>query len=309
MEELKNVRIIETPKMCWVDVSNPTKVEMDYLQQRFHFHSLALEDCLSITERPKIDDYDDYLFIVLFFPIYNYKYRRIEASELYVFLGANYLVTVHRGELKPLIKFFDECMSDLELQDKYMSGLTGYLFYELLSYMFDYCFPILSKIYRDIKIIERIIFEKRPSQELTLDIMVVKRNILNYRKIIKPQRAVILALQHKEKKFLPEELEDYMGDIGDQIEKIWDMLENNLELINGAQDANETLISHQINNIMKLLTIISVIILPLTLISGIYGMNVTLPLQNHPASFFILCVIMIVIAGGMLFYFYKKKWL
>ena len=303
------IRTIDSEKVLWIDIVNPGKEEMEFLKKKFDFHSLALEDCLSTIERPKIDDYDDSLFIVLHFPSYNFSTRRLDTEEIDIFIGENYLVTLHQGNLKAHKNLFEECLEKEDFRKKIMSKSSGYFLYEIIDRLLSRCFPILSKMNRNIEGIEDDIFSGHPSRFINREIMVIKRNILNYRKIIKPQRSVLMALERKTKRFFPEELDDYFGDLSDQSEKMWDLLENYKELVDGLNEANETLISHQVNNIMKILTIFSVILLPLTLLSGIYGMNIDLPLDENPYSFFIVVTIMLTIAVCMIMYFKKKGWL
>jgi len=303
------IRTIDSGKVLWIDIINPGKEEMGFLKKKFDFHSLAIEDCLSTMERPKIDDYDDYLFIVLHFPSYNFSTRRLDTEEIDIFVGENYLVTLHQGKLKAHLNLFEECMEKEELQRKIMSKSSGFFLYEIVDRLLERCFPILGKMNRNIEGIEEEIFSGHPSRFINREIMIVKRNILNYRKIIKPQRSVLMALEKKTKRFLPEELDDYFGDLSDQSEKMWDLLENYKELVDGLNEANETIISHQVNNIMRILTIFSVILLPLTLLSGIYGMNVSLPLDSHPYAFMVVITFMLVISICMIMYFKRKGWL
>lgn len=303
------IRSIDTEKVLWIDILNPGEEEMEFLKEKFDFHTLALEDCLSTIERPKIDDYDDYIFIVLHFPAFNFSTRRLDTAEINIFVGEDYLVTLHQGNLKAHKILFEDFIEKEDIRTKILNKSSGFLLYEILDSLLGRCFPILSKMNRNIEGLEQEIFGGHPSRFINREMMIIKRNILNYRKIIKPQRAVLRTLENKTKRFLPEELDDYFGDLGDQSEKIWDVLENYKELVEGLNEANETLISHQVNNIMKVLTIFSVILLPLTLLSGIYGMNVNLPFDEFQHAFFIVIAIMLSISSCMIFYFKKKGWL
>ena len=136
----------------------------------------------------------------------------------------------------------------------------------------------------------------------------IRRDVINFRRIIKPQIPVIASLEHKEMPFLQEELEAYFGDMADHVAKIWDILEDYKEVIEGLADTNDSLTSYRLNEVMKILTTISVIMLPLTLVSGIYGMNIPLPVQEHPLAFAIIMGIMMAIAVGMLAYFRRRGW-
>ena len=302
-----NIQTLRHGRITWVNVERPTKDEMEWLAQNYSFHPLHLDDCLSKIQRPKIDDHEDYLFIVLHFPVYNRIAQVTVASEVDIFVGPDYFVTVHAGELKPVRRMFQECMSNPARRQALMGRGTGYLLYQLADRLVDYCFPILNKIDDNIEAVEDTIFEEDVRQTVR-DISVIRRDVINFRRIIKPQIAVIASLEHKQKAFLQEDLEAYFGDLADHVAKIWDILEDYKEVIEGLADTNDSLTSSRINEVMKILTTISVIMLPLTLVSGIYGMNIDLPFQDHPFSFGVVAGIMILIAVGMLTYFRRRGW-
>lgn len=306
---MNKIQKIKIGNLTWVNIKNPTSKEIIYLKKNFNFHILNLEDCLSTFQRPKIDEYSDHLFIVLHFPVFDYQKRILKSSEVDIFIGLNYLITLSDSYLKPLNILFEKCLEEKNDCAEIFQKGPGYLLYKIINKLTDDCFPILDKIAFNIENIEDQIF-KGQTRKMVEEISIVKRNILNYRKIIEPQRAVIADLESNGKEFLPSNLDIYFDDILDHIEKIWYTLENYKELIDGLQETNESLISHKINDVMKILTIFSVILLPLTLLSGIYGMNLKfLPLAEHPLSFWIILIFMIIIVSGMLYYFKRKKWL
>ncbi len=306
---MNKIQKIKIGNLTWVDIKNPTSKEIDYLKKNFNFHILNLDDCLSIFQRPKIDEYPDHLFIVLHFPVFDFKKRILKSSEIDIFISKDYLITLHDGNLNPLNILFEDCLKNKKECITIFKKGSGYLLYKVIDKLTDNCFPILDKIAFKIERIEDQIF-KGQTRKMVEEISIVKRNILNYRKIIKPQRAVIADLESDNKEFLPSKLDVYFDDILDHFEKIWYTLENYKELIDGLQETNESLITHKINDVMKILTIFSVIFLPLTLLSGIYGMNLkSLPLAEHSLSFWIILIFMLVMVFGMLYYFKKKKWL
>ncbi len=303
-----NLQIVRYGKLTWVNVERPTKDEIDWLRQNYHFHPLHLDDCLSKIQRPKIDEQEDYLFIVLHFPVFNKMARVTVASEVDVFLGADFFVTVHAGDLKPLRRMFQEAYNNQASRQDLMGKTTGYLLYRVVDRLVDYCFPILNKIDANLEAVEDTIFEENVRQTVR-DISMIRRDVINFRRIIKPQIPVIASLEHKKTPLLQEDLEDYFGDIADHVAKIWDILEDYKEVIEGLADTNDSLTSNRINEVMKILTTISVIMLPLTLVSGIYGMNIQLPGQEHPLSFLMVIGIMLAIAVGMLTYFRRRGWI
>ena len=168
---------------------------------------------------------------------------------------------------------------------------SGRLLYEVLDDLFDYCFPILDKIGHKLDVIEDDMFEGL-SSEVVRDISNVKQEIISYRKIIKPERSTLRLLERHVERFLPEELELYFDDIVDAAERIWDLLDNYKEVVEALEDTNESVISHRQNRVLQILTIFSVVLLPLTLISGIFGMNVDFPGFDTHAAFWVIVGVM-----------------
>ena len=179
-----------------------------------------------------------------------------------------------------MTRLFRRCEEDEALREQLFSKGSGRLLYEVLDDLFDYCFPILDKIGHKLDSIEDDMFEGR-SEEVVRDISNVKQEIISYRKIIKPERSTLRLLERHVERFLPEELELYFDDIVDAAERIWDLLDNYKEVVEALEDTNESVISHRQNDVLRILTVFSVVLLPLTLITGIFGMNVELPGLRH----------------------------
>ena len=289
--------------LIWLDIENPHKDTMQFLRDHFNFHPLDIEDCLSVIERPKLDEYDDYFFLVLHIPMSVKNTTRNKWNSGTVFIGNNFIVTVHQGPCKPIQTTYDHLIEDHAILER---G-SGYLLHRVLDALIDYNFPILNRIYRNIQNVEDDIF-KKPSTKNVRTILLIRTNILTFRNIVFPQRKLLKTLEIKDMDFLIEALEVYFSDLVDHIEKIWDTLENYKELVEGVHEAHQSLLSNKINDIMRTLTIFSVVILPLTLISGVYGMNIGLPFMSFPWAFFIILAIMLVISIGMLIYFKFKDW-
>src|SRR5919108_793011 len=263
---------LSTKGLTWLHIDEPGPPEAAVLAERFGFHELDIEDVLSQRQRPKIDEYPDYLFVVLHFPFYDKAVQRLNAAELDVFLGTDLLITLPNVGLLPVTHLFRRCEDDVELREELFSKGSGYLLYEVLDDLFDYCFPILDKIGFKLDRIEDDVFEER-SEEVVRDISNAKQEIIAYRKIIKPERATLRALERYTQRFLPEDLELYYEDIVDAAERIYDLLDNYKEVIEALEQTNESVISPRQNYRLQLLTVFSVLSLPLTLLSGIFGMN------------------------------------
>jgi magnesium transporter len=294
--------------LTWVHLDAPEAESAGELAERFGWHPLDLEDVLSKRQRPKIDDYPEYLFAVLHFPVYDKVVQRLNAAELDIFLGPDYLVTLPNVELLPVTRLFRRCEDDAELRAQLFPKGSGRLLYEVLDDLFDYCFPILDKIAHKLDAVEDDMFEGR-SDEVVRDISNVKQEIISYRKIIKPQRATLRVLERKVERFLPEELELYFDDLVDGSERIWDLLDNYKEVVEALEDTNESVIQHRQNDVLRVLTVFSAVLLPVTFVASIFGMNVSYPGEGTAAAFWIIMAAMLAMIVGLVSFFRYKGWL
>jgi magnesium transporter len=304
------VEEITADGLRWVKIDHPSSVEQAWLEEHFDFHTLDFEDVLSRNQRPKIDRYDEYLFIVLHFPVFDSAAGRLGAGELDLFVGPGYLVTIPNQPLQPVEYLFDRCRQKEELREQLFSRGSGYLLYRIVDDGFDYCFPMLRKIGNKLDALEEEIFDGR-SEEIVRDISNVKQEIINFRRVIRPQRPVLRDLEKVKSRYLAPEmdLEIYFDDIVDAQERIWDVLENYKEVIEALEDTNESVISHRVNDILRVLTSISVIVLPLTLLASIWGMNVGVPGEGDNTAFWAITSGMVVLLVSMVTYFRRRGWL
>ena len=244
---------LEADGLTWIHLEAPDQDDANELAERFGWHALDVEDVLSKRQRPKVDDYPDYLFVVLHFPFYDKSVQRLNAAELDVFVGPNYLVTLPNVELLPVTSAVPPLRGRRGASRELFSKGPGYLLYHALDDFFDYCFPILDKIGHKLDSIEDDIDEGR-SEEIVRDISKAKQEIISYRKIIKPQRPTLRLLERRIERFLPEELELYFDDLVDASERIWDLLDNYKEVIEALEATNESAISHRQNEVLRVLT-------------------------------------------------------
>jgi magnesium transporter len=294
--------------LTWVHLERIDADTVNALSERFGWHELDLEDVLSKRQRPKIDEYPEYLFIVLHFPAYDKAIQRLNAAELDVFLGPDYLVTLPNVELLPVSRLFERCRGNAALRDDLFGKGSAYLLYHVLDDLFDYCFPILDKIGHKLDRIEDEMFEGR-SEEIVRDISNVKQEIISYRKIIKPERATLRLLDRFTARYLPETLEEYFDDIVDAAERIWDLLDNYKEVVEALEDTNESVISHRQNEVLRALTVVSVLLLPLTLVASIFGMNVQFPGFESREGFWLIVAGMLATVGSLAAFFRYKRWM
>jgi magnesium transporter len=309
-ERTPQVETVSGEGLRWITIDRPSPLESAWLEEHFDFHALDLEDVLSRNQRPKIDEYPDYLFIVLHFPVFDRTVGRLNAGELDIFVGPDFLVTIPNTPLQPVSYLFERCRQKEELREQIFSRGSGYLLYRIVDDAFDYCFPMLRKIGNKLDALEDDIFEGR-SEEVVRDISNVKQEIINFRKVIRPQRTVLRDLEKAKQRFLAPDmdLEIYFDDIVDAHERIWDMLENYKEVVEALEDTNESVISHRVNDVLRVLTAFSVVILPLTLIASLWGMNVGVPGEGDTEDFWAIVGGMVFLLVSMLAYFRRRGWL
>ena len=309
-EDTVNMETITWGDLSWVNIIKPTKRETKYLAQTYQFNQMDLDDCLSRIQRPKVDTYKDYLFWVLHFPMYNSAKRIATHTQLSVFIADKYVITLHEGEIKPLIRLFQECRDNEESRQSNFAHGSAFLFYKMLDKTVDAYFPVLNKILSLIEDTEDRVFDE--NIEVSQEVATLRRDIITQRRIIFPMRSVIAQMDSKLKRFTNMDLTIYFDDLLDHINKICETLDECKEVIEVFKDADYILSTERINRVIRILTIFSAVLLPFVTISSIYGMNVVLPgglEDGNIISFIILLFIMLLISGGMLYFFHRKRWI
>jgi magnesium transporter len=300
--------IIEAPGLRWINIERPRTVDQAWLEERFEFHPLDYEDIFSRNQRPKVDEYDEYLFIVLHFPRFDKVVSRLNAAELDIFVGPDYVITLPNEPLQSVEYLFERCRTNEELREQLFSKGSGYLLYKIVDGCVDASFPMLRKIGNKLERVEEQIFEGR-TMESVRDISNAKQEIINFRKIVRPQRTTFRDLERTKQRYIPDDLDIYFDDIIDASERVWDMLENFKEVVEGLEGTNESAISHGVNDTLRVLTAFSVVVLPLTLIASIWGMNVKVPGEGDSAAFYAVLAFMLVVLVGMLTFFRRRGFL
>jgi magnesium transporter len=308
-DDQPRVELIESPGLKWINIERPRQVDLAWLQERYEFHPLDYEDVVSRNQRPKVDEYDDYLFIVLHFPRYDKQVGRLNAAELDLFVGPDYLITIPNEPLQPIEYLFERCRTSEEQRESLFSKGAGYLLYKIVDECVDASFPMLRKIGNKLERVEEEIFEGDNSAEVVRDISNVKQEIINFRKIVRPQRPAIADLERNKARYMADDLDIYFEDINDASERIWDMLENYKEVVEALESTNEAQIAHRTNETFRVLTAISVIVLPLTLVASIWGMNVGVPGEEDTTAFWVILAAMFLLLSGMAYYFRRRGWL
>jgi magnesium transporter len=302
-----NVEIVEAEGLRWLHIERPRPADRAWLEEHFDFHPLDYEDVFSRNQRPKVDEYPEYLFVVLHFPRFDKSVGRLNAAELDMFVGPDFVITLPNEPIQPLEYLFERCKAREDQRDPLFAKGPGYLLYKIVDDCVDASFPMLRKMGNKLEVLEEDIFEGR-SGEIVRDISNVKQEIINFRKIVRPQRTALRDLE-RTKRYIPEGLDIYFDDINDASERIWDMLENFKEVVEGLESTNESVLSHRVNDVLKALTAISVVVLPLTLVASIWGMNVNVPGRGTAEGFWIIVAAMVAMLVGMLWFFRSRDWL
>jgi magnesium transporter len=301
-------KLLSSPEnLLWIDLYDCSASELHYVGNLFNFHPLALEDCLQESPRAKLDKYDDYNFFV--FHALRYfedaeEEDEISSIELDVFLGKHYIVTIHPVALSAVGKVARVCLKQTELMDR---G-PEYLLYKIIDNIVDDCFPIIERLGERIDELEDEIFLTR-SQVTTEEILTLKRTIILLRKVLIPQRRIFSNVNGRYSFFIDEENVPYYLDLIDHLDSILDTANTYRDLANSLMETYYSIISNRTSEIITILTIISIIMMPLTVITGFFGMNVKLPGEgNNPYTMWYILLGMITLSISMLGFFRYRRW-
>ena len=291
--------------LLWLDIGNPTVEEYTLLENIFKFHYLAIEDCRHLQNRSKLDEYSGYAFLILQVLLARNKRNRLEFGELKVFLGENYLVTIHHQPMSFLDEVYDRCQRKQEI----MSKGVDFLFYTVLDALVDQYLPFFDIIDEDVERLEETIFQD-PTNEHLNELFQLRKQLVVLRRVLSPLRDILNMLLNPGATYLTEKYRAYFLDIYDHVLRSLEMVDSFHDLLNGLFEMYLSLVSNRLNELMKTLTIIATIFMPLTLISGIYGKN----FENFPElkwryGYYAALGLMGVVTGIMLVFFRKKKWI
>jgi magnesium transporter len=293
--------------LSWLMVERPGAAELAMLDQRYGFHALDLEDLVSKTERPKLDARGSYVFVVLHFPVLTGRPRRLTAGELHIALGNDYVVTVHDGDLRPPVRLFEELKADPAARATLMAT-PGRLLYELIMRLIEASRPWVDRLPAAVESLQAEIFA-HSDQEPVRQMALLRREVIQLRRMVRPDAAVIDRLRTRDWISAPD-LELYWGNAHDQIAWLSDYLDDVAATLEALSHSYDQLTSRRVNRIMRLLTLLSTIMLPLTVISGIYGMNIKgLPFADSDWALAITLGMMVVVETALLLFFRWKRWL
>jgi len=296
-------------KVTWIDITHPTPADMREIAGRFpQIHPLNLKDCLTDLEIPKLDHLDGYIFLVVQMPVWSEKEQISRPAEVDIFIFNGILITSHRAELKQLVDLYARVQSDLTLAAEVMGAGSSPLLYHLLNDLVDACYPMVQRVSASVRQVEERIFRQEVHEALHA-IASLRRDIIALRSILKAQMAVVQTLIHGNWSVIHEDLDPYWGDIGDHLSLLCSSLDQYSEVISGISDTVDTLASHRIDEVVRILTLVTVFTLPLTLLATLFGMNIRLPFSEHPWLFYTLLGLGLAFSAALIWYLRHKKWL
>ena len=307
---------ITNKSLTWIDIQKPTQEKMKTLQESHLFHELDIEDCLSKIQIPKIDRHEDYMFILLHFPTTSKKDSIPRSTQLAIFVGIDYLVTVHQGELRALTEMFQICKINEKQRDSFMGTSSGYLLHSIIDLLVDDLLHILLKHKGNLDDIEDVVFDDKHAAPK--EIALLRREITTLRRIVIPLKRILLDFSKDIQKFSEEDLTLYFDNVKDHIDKVIEVLEESKETIEIFKDTDFMLSTEKSNKILAVLTILFTLSIPVTVVAAIYGMNLNLPggivtgsatFLGQYTSFILLVIVAIVPAVIMTWYFKRRRWI
>ena len=315
----RRIETIEGEKFSWIDLQNPHREDVEQLAQKYHFNALNIEDCMTKFELPKLDSYDDHVFLILHFPPLDGINAMPKFSQLSIFMGSNFLVTIHQGDLKPLVDMVNACKenSDPQRRQHLMGKSTGSLLHEIIDVLVDDLLHTLRKIVGNLEDIEDIVFDETKSAGRQISLL--RREITKLRRTVYPLKRIILEAAKNLQQFSKseEDLTLYFDDIIDHVDKVIESLEESKETLEIYKDTDFMLSTEKSNKILSILTLVFTLSIPATVIVQIFSMNVNIPggietgawtLLGPYTTFIFVIFISAIPTLYMWFYFRKEGW-
>ena len=296
--------------LLWFDFEDtPAEDDQPILSDVFHFHPLAIDDALQESHVPKLDDWGEYLYIVLHAADYQPDTNRLETLELDVFLGINYIVTHHEQQIEAIERIWQSSQRD----DRHLKQGPDYLLYRITDELVESFMPVVEALDDEIDLAEAIIFDN-PGPELVATIFSLKRAVLKLRRIIGPHREVLTKLARDDSAVIDEKAQVYFRDVYDHLVRLHDISESIRDLISGTLDTYLSVVNNRMNDIMKTLTVITTLFMPISFLASFFGMNFFLPGDPEsaglsPLVYTLTLVLMVLAPAGMLAWIRRRRWL
>lgn len=299
---------VSSRHVTWMDIENPSEQQVKTLSQKFPIHALVAQELQTATYRPKLEDFEDHLYLVLHFPIFDIKSGATVSREIDFIIFPYNLITAHYQEIPQLTSFQELLAGHEALRERTFGTSTGKLLYHIINQLFLVSLQELDKIEERVDGIQEKVFGG--FELVTLhEIAQLRRDLLNFQKALKPQQTVLASLADHSKHFFGPEALPYFNDIKGEYTQVWNSVEDLRQTLDVLYDTNISLLSTNTNEVMKILTLSAAILLPATLIINVFGMNVNgIPLDHNPNAFWIVVGTIVFISSMTFAFFKKKKW-
>ena len=278
-----NIKEIKGKKCRWIHIDDVDETAPAYFSENFKFHALDIEDVMSERQRPKVDIYKYYLFLIAVFPYYDKEKFKVREREVDIFLNRDTLITIAKNSNPFLDHIFERVNTSHKLKKLWVEKGASFLLYKILEKLFRESHQAFDIVGRQITEVEDDVYDNE-LKSVARDLALIRRSVFTLHRVLDPQRFTINVLVNLDREFIPAEMANYFDNIHDYIEKIWMEVESHRDMVDGLHRTNESLISQHTNRVITTLTIISASLMPLTLLSGVYGMNIRMPLVDEPAK-------------------------
>ncbi len=299
---------IQQNQVTWLNLANPKPEELNFLEKDLKVNPTVLKELLGINKRAKIEEYDNYLFLVMHFPVWHEENRQTVPTELDFIVTDKQVITVYQNPNPCLENLFNEVLADDSRRQEYFKN-SGFLLFCILDKLTDSCLPMLDHIHEKIEIIEQDMF-KGKEREMLKEIAIVKRDIIDFRRTLKPQRSILEILAKKTNRFFKEDLDAISQEVIGSEVRAWNILDSHKEMIEAIEKTNEGLLSYQINRVMHTLTFFSIILFSLTFIASFFSMRLfNAYFLGQSLWFWIIGGIMLADVVLITILFKRKRWM
>ncbi|MBI2047710.1 MAG: magnesium transporter CorA family protein [Parcubacteria group bacterium] len=300
---------VSSRHVTWTDIENPKDSDIFLLSKKHLIHPLAARELLSVTYRPKLENYDEHLYLVLHFPVLDARSRGILSREIDFVIFPYNLITIHYEDIAQLDEFQEMLAAHEAIRERTFGYSSAHLLYRIISLLFAISRKETEEISGRIKDVEEKVFTGAQDKVL-MEIALLRRDLLNFQKSLKPQQSVLESLEEHGKRFFGAEAQPYFTDIKGEYLQVWNTVDNMRETLDTLYETNISLLSANTNEVIKILTIFTVLLMPLSLITFIYSMDIPwIPLRTHPNAFWLILGVMILLSFLMYKYFKQKKWI
>ena len=304
------MKTISENNLTWTDIEKPTEKDIEWLTGNFNFHRLTIEELVPASAREKVEQFPDYVFLVMYVPVFNEKKRTTKPTELDILITKDHVITIHNEPIELLGSFLKKCRIS-GIREDCFGKTSGHLVYYLLEDVLNFASRQLVHIAKNIERIEEGIF-KNIERDMIKEISFMKRDILDFRMAVKPMHRILISLGEKNKTFwTPEsDLNVYFNDLISDYERIWSEADNYMETINALEATNTNLLNDKTNAIVKTFTILSFITFPTMLVITLLQVDTaTNPIKSLPQDFWVIVGFAILTVFAMWLYFKTRKWL